>query len=211
MSEKSLPKIIGALASDGLSLVGVPGSTVQAAIEGFFKRRSDAAREIMLEELNAGVKSPHQLAASDEDIACIIRYLEAARLGAARVNLRLMARAYVGQVAGSNLVADEFLQHVTGLSTLSRSELIVLATMLRVHARSSEPIEKFPWIECLAELESQGWSQERAQGCAAACMRSGFVVAASAWDLIAFRPSPQLLDLARTVDFDDALKRERNH
>src|SRR5712692_6521403 len=52
--------------------------------------------------------------------------LRAAQEGAARLNLRLLAKVIAGQFQAGRLVADEFLHHAERLALLSRDEVVVI-------------------------------------------------------------------------------------
>jgi len=213
----NLPEIIGALAADALSAFSIPGgSTAAVAIAAYGKWRSDQAREILFGELCNGGKSPEQVSAQDDGIAVIHGYLRAAWEGRARLNLRLLAKAIVGQLQAGNLVADEFFLYAESLAGLSRDEIILISTLFRQHHKipdvpedeMGEREKQSPWLAAMADMEAKGWSKDKTSAVAGRCMRSGFVIAQSAWDGLAFKASPMLLDLCKTVDFDDALRRE---
>jgi len=108
----TLPEIIGAFVTDTFGLVGIPGGSVAAALTiGYFHRRDELARDILFEELRLANITDARAASEDDAIAVIVRYLRAAREGAARLNIRLLAKAIAGQVRSGSLVADEFLQY----------------------------------------------------------------------------------------------------
>lgn len=117
-----------ALINDVLSFAGVPGT---ALLTELLKKRLERAREILLSELAAGNIQPGD-AAADESVAIIYRYQRAAIEGAARLNLRMLAAVFAGQVQGSAIAADEFLYYADILATLRREELVLLGTLLRL-------------------------------------------------------------------------------
>ena len=105
-----VPAVLGALIADGLSAIGAPGgSTVGEAVKGYLQRRSDTARDILLDEFRRAEIDAAKVAAQDDQIAVIYRYLRASWESSARVNLRLLAKAIVGRMRTNTLVADEFL------------------------------------------------------------------------------------------------------
>jgi hypothetical protein len=61
----------------------------------------------------------------------------------------------------------------------------------------------------LQEFDRVGWSHEKTNAVGSRCTRSGFIVPVSIWDGPAFEISPLLIDLIKTVDFDDAVRAER--
>jgi hypothetical protein len=220
-----LPEIFAALMSDTFGLLRIPGGSVsEALIVGYFRRRDKLARDILFEEFRLANITDAQAASEDDAIAVIVRYLRAAREGAARLNLRLLAKVIAGQMHSRHLVADEFLQYAEALGSLSRDEVIVIGTIYRrwsaydVTAPTSPRAAANLWEETVRELTSGGMSAERVITSAARAQRSGFIYALSAPTGVmhgtelasdtVYRVSPQLQDLGRTIDFEDALRRE---
>jgi hypothetical protein len=141
---------------------------------------------------------------NDDAVAIIAKYLRASEQGAARLNLRLLAKCIAGQVQRGRLIADEFLDHAEALATLSHDEVVLIATMYRI-AQREEPDRR--WGVFLAEMK-KAWAEDKIRSVAGRATRSGLVVAQGAFGGIIYAPSPTLCDLCRTVDFDDALRRE---
>jgi hypothetical protein len=76
----------------------------------------------------------------DDAAAFLLRYLRAAQEGAARLNLRLMARVVVGKAhAGEPLYADEFLRYADTLASLARNEVVLLGALIRHNAQPHLP------------------------------------------------------------------------
>jgi len=69
------------------------------------ERRKEAAREILLDEIRRGSASP-TTDDIDESVSILYRYWRAAQEGAGRLNLRLLASVYAGQVRDKSIVAD---------------------------------------------------------------------------------------------------------
>jgi hypothetical protein len=223
----TLPEIIGALVSDAFELSGTHGGSVAGAVIGrYFRRRGEQARNILFEELRRANISDAQAASEDDAIAVIARYLRAAREGAARLNLRLLAKAIAGKLRAGALVADEFLQYAEALASLSRDEIIVIGTIYKLWSdHQSVPIPNPSeaaniWSQTVQQLTTGGMSTELVVTAAARAQRSGLIYGLSAPTGIlhgtefagntVYRISPLLLDLGKTVDFEDALWQERS-
>ena len=209
-------EVFGAIA-EGAEVLKTGGvSACRAALAAYLKKRSDDARQILFDELRRGDLFPEQVAAHDDGIAVIHGYNRAAWEGRARVNLLLLAKAIRGKLQTNSLVADEFFEHAEALSTLSRDEIVFIATLLRHSAKMpdipqdamGEREKQSPWLNALKDLNAVGWSDDKTSAIAGRCLRSGFVIAQSAWDMLAYKASLLLKDLSKTVDFDDALRRE---
>ena len=79
----TLPEIICAFVSDAFELTGSHGGSVAGlAVGRYFRRRAEAARDILFEELRRANISDAQAVSEDDAIAVIVRYLRAAREGA---------------------------------------------------------------------------------------------------------------------------------
>lgn len=118
-------------AKDLASLLGIPAETVSEVYRQVGQRRLEAAHSRLLEELRAGQITLIDAGAQDDFIAIWHRYFRAAQEGAARTNLRLMARIIAGMAGRRSLVADQFLHYADILAGLRRDELILVATLHR--------------------------------------------------------------------------------
>ncbi len=94
------------------------------------RQRAEQARDILLDELRRGEQT---LSAPevDETVAVLLRYGRAAQEGAARLNLRLMAKIIAGQAQQHVLYANEFLRHADVIAGLRREEVILLGALQR--------------------------------------------------------------------------------
>jgi hypothetical protein len=214
----TLPEIIGALVTDGLEAAGVPGASLGGlAVMRYFRRRSEQAREILLEELRHANITNIETASEDDAVAVIVRYLRAAREGAARLNLRLLAKAIAGKLQIGWLVADEFLDHAEALASLSRDEVIIVGTIFRMWTQQQQELGMNPnavhlvdpWAATQRHLSEQGMNSDLVWASATRAQRSGLIFTGQSFDdARTFRVSPTLMNLGKTVDFDDALRRE---
>ena len=99
--------------------------------------------------------------------------MRAAREGAARLNLRLLAKAIAGKLRSGSLVAGEFLQYAEALgSAVSRRDYRSWA-VYKVWAEhqdlaATNPMEaaKYtdPWVLALRKLTTQGMAEELVAG-----------------------------------------------
>ncbi|WP_423392795.1 hypothetical protein [Burkholderia sp. LMG 21824] len=133
MSE--IPNLIGALIVDTLtaassSIASFGGAALSSALSAVMERRQGAAREILLDEIRHGGASP-TTDDIDESVSILYRYWRAAQEGTGRLNLRLLAAVYAGQVRDKAIVADDFLYYADLLASLRRDEVILLGTFLR--------------------------------------------------------------------------------
>lgn len=126
------PQYIGNVVADIMGAFMIPGgSTISAAIQHVFKKRLDTAREILLEEIKDGSKDMGDAAELEEVAAIIYRYGRAAQEGAARANLRLLAKVIARQIQISSLNANDFLYYADILSSLKAQEIQLLGIMVR--------------------------------------------------------------------------------
>lgn len=196
------------------SLPGV--STAKHALGRWFANRARDAREILIEELASGKKTAFEVAADDEAIAVIVRYLRAATEGNARLNLRLLAKAITGQLRRGHLYAEDFLRFAGMLESLTRDEIILLATLYRYtraerehrdwHPGSDPPP---PWGAARSDLAKRNFqSVGYVDAVAARAQRSGLIAARSAYGGLIYALTPVFEELSQTVDFQDALQKE---
>ena len=215
----NLPDVFDAILEFGGDIaVGGAKQAGRSLIAGYLKRKADAARDILLEEIQTGETLPPQGASSDDTVAVIFRYLRAANEGAARVNLRLLAKAIVGNLRTGSLVADEFQLYADALANLSRDEIIVIGALWRQREapeqfqQTTPEARPYGWPVVVASLEGSGWKAGRAQDAATRAQRSGLVIASVHSGFgsatISFAPSTMMEELAKTVDFEDALRAE---
>jgi hypothetical protein len=185
------------------------------AVEELIRRRVAAAREILLSELRRGDRTLSEIE-HDELAAVLFRYVRAAQEGAARLNLRLMAKVVAGQVSRSNLVADEFLYYADILSSLRREEVILLGTMHRETASQKENIQ-------VAEEQKAVQAMKATQkllvptpfatdrdflATAGATLRTGLIRVASAYGSLVYETTPLLDRVCALAPLGDALREE---
>ena len=188
-----------------------------AALKAFVNRRAMEAREILLEEVRKAEIDAAKAASEDDVIAVVFRFERAVREGTARLNIRLMAKAMAGRLKYDRLVADEFLLFADALATLSRDEIIIIAEMLSAYRAvqkkppgptAGDGIAAVPWHGARMALEKRGWTKDRVITAATRSQRSGFLIAQSAYGGLIFSVSDMLVELGKTVDFEDALRAE---
>jgi hypothetical protein len=185
-------------------------------VSGYLRRRYDKAREMVLDELRAGRLDGYEAASEDDAIAITLRIMRAAHEGAARLNLRLLAKAVAGQAQRGALVADEFHLHADRLASLSRDEIILIATLYKYlragedhRARNPGSSGGDPWELTKQELDRNVFKKDGyAMAVAAQAQRSGLVAGSTAFSAMAYQLTPIMLELSKLVDFHDALRRE---
>ncbi len=151
----TLPKFLVAIAGDLLPVVtGVPlGNTLAESLTRLIDGRRSKARDILIEELSEGEAIIESVADVDELAAIFLKYIRAAEEGAARLNLRLMAMTIRGMTSKRTLTANRFLYYVGFLATLTREEVIAIATLYKNMKRISDAT--------IAEDEARGQARVR--------------------------------------------------
>ncbi|MFL9911916.1 hypothetical protein [Paraburkholderia sp. RL17-337-BIB-A] len=143
-----LPSLLGAVAGDTASAAhfvtaNVTGWVASEFLDRVMKRRRESAQAIVLAELRSGA-APLRESDLEDSAAVLSRYLRAAEEGAARLNLRLLAAVFAGQVRERAIAADDFLYYADMLASLWRHEIILLGTLLRTSAaHPSRPEDDF--------------------------------------------------------------------
>jgi hypothetical protein len=107
-------------------------------LKAYVKRRLDLARETLLEEVSQGEVPLVSAALDDDRVWFHWLYARAAIEGAARENLRLLARLMISLPAAPDLISSRFHLYAKLISTLTRDELLVLAAFIRFEQRLTE-------------------------------------------------------------------------
>jgi hypothetical protein len=117
-------------------------------LKAYMKRRLDLARETLLEEVSQGETSLISAALDDDRIWFHWLYARAAIEGAARENLRLLARLMISLPKAPDLILSRFHLYAKLISILTRDELMVLAAFIRFeHKLKTGPVPRVWRIE----------------------------------------------------------------
>lgn len=218
LKEYRLGPHIAAAVGDIASYLGVPGANlVGKAMEALHDQRMERAREVLLEDIRSGLVHIGDDARVVDELAPIMhRYFRAAADGAARNNLRLLARIIAGHLCEDALSASEFLAWSDVLAGLRPPEIRVLAG-----------------IQQFVDASGEAWSWEdsnvaarllidKTSACAACTVdevnsalagltRTGFLLPSIMASGMAYRLSSQFAAFRRIASFDglepEALKR----
>lgn len=211
-----MPITPGKIVADIFSSVSLPGgATAGGAIESLLRKRCDGARAIFQEELRQGAQLIEEVDDVDEVASMVYRYLRAAQEGAGRLNLRLMAAVAKGLIGSRSTFADEFLRYADMLSTMTRNELIVTATLYRLwndccQDPSSESTKVADvWRALQQELVPQVFdNDEGLYATAWAVSRTGLISVHAGWDGNFFQPGPELEKIMHLASLEDVIRRE---
>lgn len=133
--QEHLPAVLSAIVGDAFGAKGwlmgnLAGTAFGLAAGRLLRRRAEQARDVLFEEVRCGDRIL-SAAEVDEVTAVLLRYNRAALEGAARLNLRLMAKVIAGEAQHRTLYAHEFLRYADTLAGLQREEIILLGTLHR--------------------------------------------------------------------------------
>lgn len=220
MSDK-LPALLSGVVADAMTGFASGGASTGGAVAGIslsklFEKRLKTARDILTEQLHRGDKTLSDVADLEEAVAVTYRYARAAQEGAARLNLRLMAKVIAGQAYLGNLVADDFLYYADLLASLRREEVILIATLHRLR-KQAEPIDTSDdshhrlWLQSVASLPPDVFpTEDDARTAATAATRTGLVrVSGSTIGGDQFFTTTTLMDwVEELAPFQDALREE---
>jgi hypothetical protein len=207
LSERT-PDLVGAIVSD---LIGafVPGAGLAGlTVKALLRKRLEDARDILLGEIRRGEKTLFDPSVEDV-VAILYRYARAAQEGAARTNLKMMARVIAGQAACGNLVADEFLYYADILDSLRREEIILIAVFykhwkLETYAKTETPGAS-ALKHCKDELVPNLFRSDTDMKAAInAILRTGLLVVESGFGMLVYSPSRLLEQLHQMALFEAA-------
>jgi hypothetical protein len=107
------------------------GGVAGATLDAWLNRNGLKSREILLEQLADGSLEHWEIAPEDDLLSALWRYQRATIEGAARKNLKLLARAIVRPQPHEFIYASEFHQYANSVQDLSHLEIEFLAAMFR--------------------------------------------------------------------------------
>ena len=204
-----LVKNVGA---DALGLfLGVPTGTAMALVGDMLKRRIVEARDILLNQIRAGDIDVIEAAASDEKVDILYRYYIAARDGAGRANLHLLARVIVGLAGRDRLYADEFNRYAVLLSQLTRDQIFVIgryyAHEKSVAGEQDDVIRSTSaWKNVIKEMVPTHFATEgHIQSVCAQLIGAGLLFQIGAFGNNVYRLTPLVEEIANLADFEAAL------
>lgn len=146
------------VAADVISVMGVPSTALRSLLGKFIEKRMEQAFKILLEELKKGKIDENTAASEDEKISIIYRYGLAAKEGAARKNLRLLAQVICGLARNNRLYTDEFHKYANVLSLLTKDQIYIIgkyASYMETYAVEDEEYRKIraaAWKAFVSEI-----------------------------------------------------------
>lgn len=167
------------------------------------RRRRDAAN-ILIEEISAGAHESADFLPDEIDpfIEICHRFSKAVEDGTARSNLKLLAQVIAGQKRNKALDPDGFRKWASVLSDLTRTELILVGTVIRVSAIHSRDV----WNEVRKEMKDARFEPLEIEALGAAITRTGLLSPAPAWGAINYKPTQLLEELSTFVKVEDLIK-----
>ena len=207
---------------DILSLFEIPTSSIQELWKAHCERKLAESRDILFDEITGG---NFNNIADDDKISLMHRYTLAAMNGAARLNLRLLAKAInsiaKGEQLPSPIYANEFNRYAQILETLSNEEIYLLAQLhkmreddleyIKLHNEPPKGINANYFTKLIVEYEySHPEKAREIKATAGALLRTGLVsqegVGFGGANIYALTPFfDKIIEL---VDFQDALDKE---
>ena len=214
----NLPSLISAGVNDFLTMCNIGGTNftaacVQGILGAHIRKRAEEARIILIEEFRKARIDKIEWATEDEFAGTLLRYLNAVRDNAARLNLRLMAKVMVGQAVHDRLYADDFNRYANSLSTLSRKEVVALVNvhMLTV-SYGATPADGFtdPRMEAMLArvVPSTFKSGDEFVAVCGAISRTGFIISSNDKNIFRFTTTALMDEICELADFKDALRSE---
>jgi len=215
MKDRELIDIAGDVVTDALSLFGIPAATLKRAVRAFVDRRIQNASDVLLEEMRQGHVDTLRVASEDDAIAIIHRYLLAARDGAAKRNLRLLAKVMVGLAQRDRLHVDEFAKHADLCARLSRDQIFVMGRLvpyfrgLDRHPSKLAAIIENIQAKFLAEMVPAHFpTEDHLRVVMVQLYGLGLAKGLSWKESWMERPSPLMDEITELANFQDLLRRE---
>ncbi len=217
-----ITKMSASAAWDILSFFGIPTSSIQELWNAHCERKLAESRDILFDEITQG---NFNNIANDDKISLIHRYTLAAMNGAARLNLRLLAKAINSIVKGEQLpspiYANEFNRYAQILATLSDEEIHLLAQLykmreddlkyIKLHNEPPKGINANYFTKLIAGYEySQPEKVKETKAIAGALLRTGLIYQENVGcgGSYVYALTPFFDKIIELVDFQDALDKE---
>ena len=208
MGDMSLINVASHIASDIASVLGIPTTALGATLRSYIERQQEVALKILLEELTKGKIDDLHVAAEDERVAIVYQYFIAARNGAARRNLRLLARSIIGLARRDRLFVDEFSKYQHVLERLTRDQIVVVGCYLTEFSKHSQGIEA--WKSMVSNLVPNDFPTDgHLRYIINECVALGLIVPASGYGMLVYHTSPLLHEITELTDFTEILAEER--
>lgn len=191
----------------GSAIVGkVFGAAASGAFYLLKKKRLDVAREVIQRELEKGKV---WAIADDEAAAALFTYLRCAEEGVARLNLEMIAEAFVNGAQDLSFAPDEFRRLAGKLADLSREEILVLAVLMKEQRREVDPsgnpvIGQFFWkgvVDSLLLNTAIFPNHATILGHCSALTRTGWLAGSTGWDAEGYIPTPQIYPVEQLVEW----------
>lgn len=222
--DNDLMKTAGSVTSDILSLFGIPTSTIQELWRQHQENVLSASRDVLFDEIEQG--NTYNIAADDK-ISMLHRYTQAAMNGAARLNLRLLAKTINSLAKGANennpLYANEFNRYAAALESLSHEEVNLLAQLYDIRKRDEDELKVFDdsklrsyahyYATLLYSLEYSNTAQiAEVKAMACSLQRTGLLYqTVDSKGAIVYALSPFFDKVIELADFQAALDKETNN
>ena len=208
---------------DILSLFGIPTSSIQELWNAHCERKLAESRDILFDEITQG--NFNNIAPGYDHITSAIGGAVAAMNGAARLNLRLLAKAINSIVKGEQLpspiYANEFNRYAQILATLSDEEIHLLAQLykmreddlkyIKLHNEPPKGINANYFTKLIAGYEySQPEKVKETKAIAGALLRTGLIYQENVGcgGSYVYALTPFFDKIIELVDFQDALDKE---
>ena len=215
-----LPAFFKAITSDGLALLmGKPptaliAQSVGAAYEKWLNTKAKTAHDVLVNEIAKGTRLSTDVD-PDTFFGLLHRYLNAAKQGAARSNLQLMAQVLRGSLEQDcPFTPDALAANAELVSSLTRNEIRFLA-VLWTSTSTYVPIGPNPnrnqeICESAISTMVPNFLPDRAtyNAVGAALCRTGLIISPPVWDGPAYFVTPQLESLVKLCNLEESLSGE---
>ena len=193
-------------------LLGIPATVLSAAFRRYREGQITTARDVLLDQMRAGSISSFEAAQEDEKIEILYRYFIAARDGAARRNLRLLARVMVGLAMRDALYTDTFNRYADICARLTRDQIFVIGR-LAPHFKGRErdafaKIQTDIYNKFIVEMVPAHFATPDHLRVVIWQLNGLGLAQGVPWEETMFQPSTLLEEIVHLADFDDLIRRE---
>jgi len=201
---------VGALVFPAVASQVAVGVNITKILSKIQEERKEISQSVVLAELRH-VDSYEKLAQDPKGfVAKAARFHQAALVGSAYKNLRLLARMMLGYKLQAGLVADDFLSFAGLVESLRHDELIVLHAFIvaeqeRINDGPNKHIDLI--VKVFNSLEGD-MPRAEISAIASGLTRTGFVLLEGGLDGGVWKVTPILWRLEKSYQFSEILKEE---
>lgn len=190
------------------AMLSVP--LVKGLILDLYTKRKEACEAVLRSELRHVSTTDHLTRDPQSFMSKALRLHQAAMVGTAHANLRILARLVIADEANSAVVPDDFLYLASIIESLRYDELVVLAAFIRASEQLNDNDPDKPVDLAGAVAEELPYPKATLDGLQSGLSRTGLIYTLTGYGAGGWYASPTLKRLEATVQFCQVVTEEKS-